>query len=233
MKKAVFKAIALLLLFSIIFALSGCRLFLQSLISENETGETTFRFYSYSQRQKQAYVESYIKKKYDMSCEMETIEKHSLSPLHSQKDYVTKVKMTDGTEMYLWIDDDGNIVDGMFLNELEDDVLELLETFISEEFPESVICLKRMDVTTMPTRYWSESDDIQLFLATEDVYSDVRVFVDDPTYITKESFSALEEKLNFCEVSIWFNLCDDLETLNVDDFDLKSDVDMINIHKKA
>ncbi len=78
------------------------------------------------------------------------------------------------------------------------------------------------DILEIPSEKHSNADNIKSYLAKENTLTPLYIFVDDSAYAVEGLFDELEQELNFCNADLYLYVCDDLDSVDIQNYDLLS-----------
>lgn len=129
--------------------------------------------------------------------------------------------MPNKQRISIWISKKGEITDSMFLLDMHDSIYRYYETVVKEHIPD---CKMRVytDFLERPSAELTEGDDIRTYLLEQPTSSNIRVFVNEDAGVEESVLDALEQKLGGIECTIFIYVCEDLDSVDVDVFELYS-----------
>lgn len=153
--------------------------------------------------------------------EIETLNQWSNNNFGAQAAYHSHVyKEGEGADsgFYIWVVDDGRVMDTRFVEKLEPAVEKYLAKEIQEDYPD-VEVMASIFFRNMPSKEWSKSDGIENLLNSDDEYRIYLYIVySDDVHMTKSDVDAIEEKLSYLnDVEARFYRVEDPDDIDMED----------------
>ena len=194
---------------------SGC-LFRRPAPEENKV-----KFSAFTQEEKKDYINEYLWENYGFRGEITDVIQRQIGVFESEDHFTAYVSMPNKQRISIWISKKGEITDSMFLLDMHDSIYRYYETIVKEHIPD---CKMRVytDFLEKPSAELTEKDDIRTYLLEQPTSSNIRVFVNEDAGVEESVLDALEQKLGGIECTIFIYVCEDLDSVDVDSFELYS-----------
>lgn len=179
-------------------------------------------FSTYSQQERQEYIQNYLKENYGFNdCRISEVKHKQINVLQNEDYYFATATTLDDDIISVWVSKDGKITDSAFLldmqNELENHFKVLINKWVSHY---------RLKVYTemrdIPTKKWTNEDNIDDFLRIENAYSIIRIFVDESESVTEDMIQSVKESLNGYDGCLYVHKCSNVDQVNLDTYDFSS-----------
>ncbi len=212
MRKRLIVAALTTVLLAMILCCTGC-------LRWNAPPEEKFQFKKLSQQERKDYIYDFLQKEYGLSCEIDgEVMKKYLGPFRFDENYFAIAKTSDNHLICVWISDGGKITDTVFMLDMKSELADFFTEILSKKIPKFKLDT-HTDVLEIPSEKLTRPEDIHDFLMEQDTHSVLNIFVDDPAIANEELLDELEQELNFCHVSIWLYVCEDLEQFDISSYD--------------
>ncbi len=213
MKKRLAKVVFAAGLFLLLFGFTACT-------KKPSVSEHKVRFSAYTQEERKAYINRFLQENYGFRGEVSEVKQKQLTPFKSEEHYFATVKATDKDLISVWVSEEGEITDTVFLEDMQPRLAEFFQRLLEKKIPKFKM-YTHTDVMEIPSKKLTAQDDIREYLSHEETSTCIRVFVDDPSVASETLLDELEQELNFCNTVIYLYVCEDLEKqeLTNDDFD--------------
>ena len=180
--------------------------------------ERRIRFGSFTQEERKEYIIDYLEEKYGIRYEIPEDVTQQVMAYFFASGYYYAEAITSQEEVHVWVSGDGEITDNRFVIEYRDKIDALMADIIKKHYP-------RCEVKTLtetegrPQGTWGPDGDVRTMLETEDVRTNIAIFVNEQDLMTEESLEELVCELNFCEGEVDVFVVEDihgveLSTLN-------------------
>ncbi len=191
---------------------SGC-LFRRPAPEENEV-----KFSAFTQEERKDYINEYLWENYGFTGEISDVMQRQIGVFDLEDHYSAFVHTPDNDSISLWISKKGEITDSMFLLDMQDDIYDYFETIIKEYIPDC-----KMKVYTFflekPSAELTKGDDVGKYLLEQPTRSKIRVFVNADAGVEESVLDAMEQVLEGRDVSIYIYFCDDIDSVDVEQYD--------------
>lgn len=158
--------------FSLLLGLGGCK----KESKDVEPSQKVLNFSTLTPAEQTSFIEDYLKTKYGINSEIVGIRRNKKNYFLSDDTFFAIAKCDDGSSIDCWIDENGEISDSKFLNDLEESINQLFNDKIQGRFHNAqVICSCTLNSPT--DNEWTE-ESIEQMLSSEDITVKVRIFVD-------------------------------------------------------
>lgn len=131
------------------------------------------------------------------------------------------MKTADDQVISLWISDDGKIIDTVFMIAMESELNQFFTDILATKIPEFKLKTST-EINDIPSEKLTKAEEIREFLRTQNTYSNLKIFVDNPALANEELLDELEKKLNFCNGNIYLYVCEDLDQVDFETYDMTS-----------
>ena len=179
------------------------------------------KFSNFSQQERQQYVSDYFKSKYDLNCVVSEVKQRQINVFQNEEYYFATVKIEECNTVSVWISKSGEIIDSLFVNDMQEEINEYYKTIIEKIYPQCVV-RTYTELRNIPQKTWRASDDIVEFLSTEPVYSHIRIFVESTELLLQDDFDRLTHNLDICDASIFVYQSSNVDSVDIDNYDLSS-----------
>ena len=213
------KVVLVMGVFAIIFGSAGCAKYPNKI-------ESKVKLSAYTQQERQDYVRNYLQQKYQLNCSVSEVKKKQLTAIKNEEFYFATATTEISDLISVWISNDGNVTDTVFLLNMEEDITAFFKLTINNKLPEFKI-KTYTEMRDIPSRELTNVSNIRDYLNREDTYTYIRIFVDNATDISDSTLNELQTLLNFCNCSIYIYECDlnDIDTVVLSNYVYSKDVE--------
>lgn len=191
--------------------------------------ENEVKFSTYTQSERKEYIEKYFYEEYGISCDVSDVKQKQETAIKNEDYYYATATTSDNQFISVWVTTSGKIVDSYFLIENAGTIQDYFEKEIQTVIP--VFRIKTYtEMREMPKTVF-DSKDIRNFLKNEDSFTYIRVFVDDSISIDDECVEKIAEKLDYCNASLYIYLCENIEDVDFNTYNLSAYKYFRNIEK--
>lgn len=216
MKRILLKAVLTVGLISLIFHSIGCSNSNRANSSENEV-----KFLTYSQQERKIYIQNYLKNNYGLTCEVSEVKKRQNNVFTSEDYYYATAKTNDQDIISIWISENGEITDSVFLLNLQEEISNYYKSVIDKYYSKYKVRVYS-ELVEKPQKTQIELGEIEKFLREEPVFSSVRIYIGNTEDAEKINYEELASNLNFCDAFIYIYVCDSLDDSDIDNLSLSS-----------
>lgn len=213
MKKQYMKTAFVLGLLIVAVCCSGC--LRRTKPSEQEN---VIKFGSFTQEERKDYINDFLWENYGFRGEVGEVMQRQISPFKWEDHYFTTVDTPEYRYISVWVSKKGEITDTLFLKKMEPEITKFFSAIIAEEIPDFKL-KTHTDIYDIPSEKLTKAENIKDFLTKENAEVYVDVFVEDSGVIDEGLLDRLEQKLNFCKITLRIYTCDDLENCDIDTYD--------------
>lgn len=194
--------------------------------------EKTLKFKDFTQEERKKYICDFLKEEYDLSCEVTgDVEKRFDGLFFDEENFYATVKTADNQVISLWISDDGKIIDTVFMIAMESGLNQFFTDIQATKISEFEVKTST-EIRDIPSEKLTKAEDIKEFLGTQDTYSNLKIFVDDSALANEELLDELEKELNFCNGAIYLYVCEDLDQVDLETYDMTSYYSFRGVYKE-
>lgn len=129
--------------------------------------------------------------------------------------YQVYVRLPDQSFLDVWVTYDGEITDGMFLRNWEEEINQYFERIVKKEVPGCRI-ISHTTFYGKPSAELQQGDDIKQYLLEQPTYSNIRIFVDRSAGEDERILDRPEEVLKGPKVGLPIYVCDDVNSVDFD-----------------
>lgn len=177
-----------------------------------------------NENKQKEYIATYLNKEYGIeNCNIKKLEVTNDTIFSKIKDYYATVSTEDEQIITLWIDNNGNIIDNYFLNQLQKPSQDLFTNIIHDAYSDvrvetSLECKKK------PTKDWKLEPDINTTLKSDEIHTTIRCFAPYKYVSTMNAYtSKICSLIDEYNIDIYFYFCEnpngvDLATYNLDSY---------------
>lgn len=174
MREDLFRSVLALMCFILIIATCGCGKGLYGQYSEQHN-QYSVSFANYSQKEKINYIVDYLETQYGLTAEISEVIKRQINSFSSEDMYYAIAKYDENSRIYCWVNDEGEVWDSKFINDLQMPVNRLFTEKISGKLNDfKIVC--SCTLNSPSKKKWTESQ-IQQMLSSEDISVNLRIFV--------------------------------------------------------
>lgn len=217
MENLLFKVAIAMGILALIVGCIGCSR--QGVTNQSSSVKDEVKFSTYSQQERQEYIQEYFKRKYGLECQISEVKQRQINIVKNE-DYYFATAITEGQEIVsVWVSKNGEISESVFLLDMQNDITEFFQSKINYLLSDYIV-KSYTELRDIPTKQWNASDDIEDFLQTENVHSYLRVFLNDTENISEKIFQDLTEAINGYDISLYMYSCPNINEIDFDTFDL-------------
>lgn len=213
MKNLIVKVVLVVGLFTFIFGSTGCS-------KQPNPVENEVKFSTYTQSERKEYIKNYFQEEYGITCVVSDVKQKQETAIKNEDYYFATATTPDDEIISVWISTSGEIVDSYFLLQNSEIIQAEFENEIRRVIPEFRI-KTYSEMREIPQSVFS-ANDVRGFLENEDVFSYIRVFVDDSRNIDDACVEEIAEKLGFCDASLYVYVCENIDDVNFSTYDLSA-----------
>lgn len=215
MKKRLTATVLAAVLLVITFSCTGC-------LKQKEPPKKSVKFWKLTQQERKDYICDYLEKEYGLSCKIDgEVFKKCLAPFLYDDNFFALAITPDNDTILVWISDYGKITDTAFMLDMRSELADFFTDILAKTIPEFKLDTNTTILGT-PSKKLTRAEDIHDFLMSENTWTCLNIFVDDPSIANEELLDELEQELNFCEASIYIYVCEDLDCLDLNSYDIHS-----------
>lgn len=223
MKNFIKKAVFLVGIFSFIISICGCN-------KSSDTVKSEIDFSKFSQQERISYVDQFLISNYNIDCDIAEVKKKQVTAVKNDEHYFTTAITPNGEIISVWVTNSGQITDSYFLVESADDLSDHFTNIISNVLPDCKVKITT-EMTDIPTRKLMPGENIQEYLNTQPTHTYIRIFVSDDLIVNESDINKLQNALSYCNASLYVYLCNNLVSVDVNNYDYSTYSFMRNIRK--
>lgn len=212
MKSLLVRVILIMGLFSFIFGCLGCSKGSNSVKDE-------IKFSSFSDEEKMDYVRHFFKDNYNLDCTVSEVEQRQVDVFENEDDYFAIVTTPSNKMISVWISKVGEITDTYFLLELESELSKYFQSKAEEVFGECKV-ISYTELREKPSYKLSDASDIENYLEHQSTFSYIRIFVEKDINITEKNLDDFQSVLCQCDSQVYIYVCEDLQELDIVNYDI-------------
>lgn len=178
-------------------------------------------FYLMSQNEKKEYVKQEIFNLYGIDCDISEIRKKEISMYENKEYYSGTASLNKNRWFTFWVDNYGNIKDTYFCIELSNSIDNYFSSFINTYYSSNEYCLYTNTVfNTPPSKSWGTEDDLREMYKSEDITTNMFLFLKKDVVKTEDIFNRLKKDLAGYKGYLKVYYCDDINDVVFDNYDL-------------
>lgn len=178
-------------------------------------------FYLMSQNEKKEYVKQEIFDLYGIDCEISEIRKKEISMYDNEEYYSGTASLNKNRWFTFWVDNYGNIKDTYFCIELSNSIDNYFSSFINTYYSSNEYCLyTNTALNTPPSKSWGTKDDLREMYKSEDITTNMFLFLKKDVVKTEDIFNRLKKDLSGYKGYLKVYYCDDINDVVFDNYDL-------------
>lgn len=223
MKKILIRVVLMMGMFAFVLSNAGCS-------KKPETVENEVEFSTYTQQERKDYVSKYLTDNYKIKCNISDVKQRQVTAIKNEEYYFATATTDDGKIISVWITGAGEITDTFFLNDLSDVLVNHFTSKANEILPGCKV-KAYTEMREIPTSKLSRGDDIESYLYNQPAYTYIRVFVDSDVNLNNDIVNDLQAAFNYCDASLYVYICEDVENIDINTYDLTSYTYEIDVEK--
>lgn len=209
-------------LFSFIFNCTGC--------THQENKEDEVKFSTYTQQQRKEYIINHLEDKYGQSYNVSEVKQKQETAIKNEDFYFATATAENGEVLSIWVSKNGAITDSHFLIDLKDEITSIFSTILEKEYSNMYVDVYT-EMRGVPQQSWESQDDMETMLSSEETYSYVRVFVQDINELNQEKVDDIANNLGFCNGELLIYICENIQDVDIENFDATSYIYASKIRK--
>lgn len=212
MKSLFVRVILIMGLFSFILGCLGCS-------KGKDSVEDEIKFSNFSDKEKVDYVKSFFKDNYNLDCTVSEVEQRQVDVFENEDDYFAIVTTPDNEIISVWISKDGKITDTYFLLEMDAELSKYFQLKAEDVFGECKV-VSYTELREKPSYKLSDALDIENYLEFQPTFSYIRIFLEKDIDISEKNLDDFQSVLCQCDSQVYIYLCEDLEGLDIINYDI-------------
>lgn len=201
-------------LLALILSLGGCF----RRLKEPDATENKIRFVSYSQQERQDYIRKYLFENYGLDCEISEVKQKQITVFKNEENFFATAR-TGSNSICVWVSPTGEITDSVFLLQMADDITEFFTEKIEAVIPEFKVRVYS-ELRKIPTSKLTTSENIDEYFKNEPVYTFLRIFVNDQASASETTIDELQDSLKGYDADVYLYVCENLDDLDIETYDL-------------
>lgn len=212
MKKRFMQMVLVLGVLAIALCCTGCKKEIEP------STEPKIKFGTLTQQERKDYINDFLQQNYGITVTMDEVKQRQDSVFGLEDHYSVIARTADRDMLFIWVSKDGEITDTVYLLEMQPQITEYFSDIIERFIPEFKLHVFT-NMEEIPSSKLTSEDDIQSYLAAEPAFSSIKVMVENDTEITDALMDELIQAFGVCAGRLRIGVCEDLESIDPDNFD--------------